>query len=87
MALGFFSRLKEGLARSTQTLTAGISAAFRKRKLDDAALEELEEVLISADLGTEVARRVITQFRRSRDRKSTRLNSSHEFVSRMPSSA
>ena len=68
MALGFFSRLKEGLTRSTQKLTEGISitAVFKKRRLDDEALEELEEVLISADLGTEVARRVIASFRRSR---------------------
>ncbi len=66
MALGFFSRLKEGLTRSTQKLTEGITAVFKKRRLDDAALEELEDVLISADLGTEVARRVIASFRRSR---------------------
>jgi fused signal recognition particle receptor len=69
MALGFFSRLKEGLTRSTQKLTeglTGITAVFKKRRLDDAALEELEDVLIGADLGTEVARRVIESFRRSR---------------------
>ena len=66
MALGFFSRLKEGLTRSTQKLTEVITAVFRKRKLDDAALEELEELLISADLGTGVAQRVVANFRRTR---------------------
>jgi fused signal recognition particle receptor len=66
MALGFFSHLKEGLARSTQKLTEGITAVFKNRRLDDAALEELEEILIAADLGTEVARRVIANFRRTR---------------------
>jgi fused signal recognition particle receptor len=67
MALGgFFSRLKEGLSRSTQKLAGGITAVFRKRRLDEEALEELEELLISADLGTEVARRVIAAFRRTR---------------------
>src|SRR4051794_17726885 len=69
MALGFFSRLKEGLTRSTQKLTDGLSsftAVLRKRRLDDAALEELEDVLIAADLGTDVARRVIGNFRRTR---------------------
>ena len=66
MALGFFSRLKDGLSRSTQKLSGGITAVFRKRRLDDEALEELEELLISADLGTEVARRVIAAFRRTR---------------------
>jgi len=67
MALGgFFSRLKEGLSRSTQKLSGGITTIVRKRRLDDEALEELEELLISADLGTEVARRVIQEFRRTR---------------------
>jgi fused signal recognition particle receptor len=67
MALGgFFSRLKEGLSRSTQKLSGGISAVFTKRRLDDEALEELEELLIGADLGTDAARRVIAAFRRSR---------------------
>ncbi|HEY0424477.1 MAG TPA: signal recognition particle receptor subunit alpha, partial [Rhodopila sp.] len=67
MALGgFFTRLKEGLSRSTQKLSGGITAVFKKRRLDDEALEELEELLISADLGTGAARKVIAAFRRSR---------------------
>jgi fused signal recognition particle receptor len=67
MALGgFFSRLKQGLSRSTQKITGSISATFTKRRLDDAALEELEDVLISADLGTAVAARIIAAFRRTR---------------------
>jgi fused signal recognition particle receptor len=63
---GFFARLKEGLSRSTQKLTTGITGTFTKRKLDDEALEELEELLITADLGPAVARRIIAAFRRSR---------------------
>jgi fused signal recognition particle receptor len=67
MALGgFFSRLKEGLSRSTQKLSGGITAIVLKRRLDEQVLEELEELLISADLGTEVASRVIQEFRRTR---------------------
>jgi fused signal recognition particle receptor len=67
MALsGFFSRLKEGLSRSTQKLSSSITAVFTKRKLDDAALDELEELLIAADLGPNAAGRVIESFRRTR---------------------
>ncbi|MBS0561651.1 MAG: signal recognition particle-docking protein FtsY [Proteobacteria bacterium] len=67
MALGaFFSRLKQGLSRSTQKLTEGITAVFKKRRLDDEALDELEELLIGADLGPAVAARVIAEFRRTR---------------------
>jgi fused signal recognition particle receptor len=67
MALGsFLSRLKQGLSRSTQKLTESIGAVFTRRKLDDAALEDLEDLLIGADLGTAVAARVIAEFRRTR---------------------
>ena len=67
MALGgFFSRLKEGLSRSTQKISESITAVFKKRRLDDEALEELEDLLIAADLGTAAASRVIAAFRRSR---------------------
>jgi fused signal recognition particle receptor len=67
MALsGFFSRLKEGLSRSTQKLSTSITAVLTKRKLDDAALDELEELLIAADLGPGAAGRVIDAFRRTR---------------------
>jgi fused signal recognition particle receptor len=66
MALGFFSRLKEGLSRSTQKLSEGLGVALTHRKLDDEALNDLEDALIAADLGTEVARRVIKSFRTSR---------------------
>ena len=66
MALGFFNRLKEGLTRSTQKLTTGIAAVLTKRRLDDAALDELEEGLIAADLGPAAAAQIIAAFRRSR---------------------
>ena len=63
---GFFSRLKSGLSRSAAKLTGGIVATFTKRKLDDEALEELEEQLIAADLGPAVAAQIIKQFRATR---------------------
>lgn len=52
---GWFARLKAGLSRTSDRLTTGISGIFNKRRLDEAALEELEEVLIAADLGPATA--------------------------------
>ena len=66
MALGFFSRLKQGLSRSTQKFTESIGAVLTRKRLDDEALAELETALIAADLGTEVAARIIANFRDSR---------------------
>lgn len=62
----WFARLGAGLSRSTTRLTEGISAIFTKRRLDDAALEDLEEVLIAADLGPELAARIVQNFRREK---------------------
>ncbi len=63
---GWFSRLKAGLSRSTARLTGAITTVFRKRRLDEEALEELEETLITADLGVAASRRIVEGFRRTR---------------------
>lgn len=56
------TRLKEGLSRTSSQLSEGITGIFSKRKLDDEALEELEELLIRADLGAKVASRIVADF-------------------------
>jgi fused signal recognition particle receptor len=63
---GWFARLKAGLTRSSSKLGDGISGIFTKRKLDDAALEELEELLISADLGVATAARLAANLAKTR---------------------
>ncbi|MBR0669861.1 signal recognition particle-docking protein FtsY [Roseomonas soli] len=63
---GWFSRLKAGLARSTAKLTDSVTTLFRKRRLDEEALEELEETLIAADLGVAASRRIVEGFRKTR---------------------
>jgi fused signal recognition particle receptor len=54
----WFQRLREGLSRSSRELTDSISGVFTKRKLDDDTLQDLEDVLIRADLGMETAIRI-----------------------------
>lgn len=51
----WFSRLKDGLKRSSSALSGGITDIFTKSKLDADTLEELEDLLISADLGVTTA--------------------------------
>jgi fused signal recognition particle receptor len=63
---GFFSRLTSGLRRSSEKLTEGVSAVFTKRKLDAAAIEELEDLLIAADLGPAAAMRVTDRLAKDR---------------------
>ncbi|HYB11346.1 MAG TPA: signal recognition particle-docking protein FtsY [Alphaproteobacteria bacterium] len=52
---GWLGRLKAGLARTSSKLGDGIAGIFSKRKLDASTLEELEELLIAADLGPAMA--------------------------------
>jgi len=47
-------------------LLGGISDVFTKRKLDDAALEDLEEILITADLGAPAAAKLTANLARTR---------------------
>ena len=55
---GWLGRLRDGLSKSSRSLSTGITDIFTKRKLDSATLEELEDVLIGADLGVDMADRV-----------------------------
>jgi fused signal recognition particle receptor len=63
---GWFSRLRTGLAKSSTRLTEGINAIFTRRRLDDAALDELEDLLIASDMGVGVAGEVVAALRRTR---------------------
>lgn len=62
----WFSRLTTGLKRSSDNLTTSITSVFTKRKLDAATLDELEDVLIQADLGLETATAITDTLRRDR---------------------
>jgi fused signal recognition particle receptor len=51
---GFFKRLKIGLSKTREILTTDINDLFTgKRKIDDELLEELEELLITSDIGVQ----------------------------------
>jgi len=63
---GLFARLKAGLSRSAGALTQGITNLLTKRRLDDAALDELEEILLTADLGPPMAAHVVGRLRREK---------------------
>ncbi len=55
---GWLQRLRLGLSRSSTTIARGVTDIFTKRKLDAASLDDLEDVLIQADLGLAAASRI-----------------------------
>jgi fused signal recognition particle receptor len=62
----WLERLTGGLKRSSDQLTAGITSIFTQKKLDQAMLDDLEDTLIRADFGLDMASRVIEALRRDR---------------------
>jgi fused signal recognition particle receptor len=53
---GFFNRLKKGLSKTHKVLSTDINELFSgNRKIDDGLLEELEELLITSDIGVRTA--------------------------------
>ena len=63
---GLLGRLRQGLSKTSTSLSEGIGGIFTKRKLDDDMLEELEEVLIMADMGAGVAAQLVSNFSKGR---------------------
>jgi fused signal recognition particle receptor len=51
----WFQRLSSGLKRSSDQLSNNIASVFTKKKLDQATLDDLEDILIQADLGIDTA--------------------------------
>ncbi len=65
----WFSRLRSGLSQSSSNLTEGITSVFTKRKLDEDALQHLEDILVQADLGVETAMNITDALAASRMNK------------------
>ncbi|HEC90637.1 MAG TPA: signal recognition particle-docking protein FtsY [Alphaproteobacteria bacterium] len=56
---GWMARLKRGLSKSSSKIGDGISGLLSRRKLDAGAISELEDILITADLGATMAARLV----------------------------
>jgi len=77
-------RLKSGLGLSRAKLAGALTGVFVRRKLDDAALEELEDALIAGDVGVDAAAHLIadlkTRWRRAGDNADPRSELADAFV-------
>ncbi|MFY9836041.1 MAG: signal recognition particle-docking protein FtsY [Xanthobacteraceae bacterium] len=62
----WWRRLATGLKRSSSALGGAIAHVVAKRQLDEATVDEIEDELIRADLGSETAGRIATELRYGR---------------------
>ncbi len=67
--LGFFARLRQGLAKTSANLGNGLASLFLGKKIDDELYEELETQLLLADVGIETSQKLIRQLTEHADRK------------------
>jgi len=67
---GLFSRLKDGLSRTRQSLTGGVAdLVLGSKTIDDALLEEIETMLLVADVGVDATREIIDKLTQQVARK------------------
>ncbi len=70
--MSFWEKLGLGLKKSSAKISSGISDIFTKKKLDNATLEELEELLLTADMGVASSQKIIAEFaKQKQDRNVT----------------
>ncbi len=62
----FFQKLGFGLKKTSNKISTGISDIFTKKKVDSQTLDELEELLITSDIGVKAASKIINAFGKRR---------------------
>ena len=68
--IGFFFRLKKGLDKTRARLSGGLQDIFLGAKtLDDKLLEEIETILLSADVGVRVTQEILDELAKKMNRK------------------
>lgn len=77
---GWWSRLRQGLKRSSDRLGDGLKTIFVSRKLDQRTLDELEELLIISDLGPETAARLTGELAKQRLNQDVTLEEVKTFL-------
>jgi fused signal recognition particle receptor len=64
---GYFKRLRKRLSKTRESLSSGFDRAFAgKKKIDDAVLEELEELLITSDIGVQTTMEIMARLAKAK---------------------
>ena len=66
MVFGWFKKLTSGLSKSSEKISDGIKKVIKGKKIDETTLEDLEELLISSDLGASFSSSIIEDLRKSK---------------------
>ena len=66
MVVGWFKKLKTSLSKSSDKISGGIKKILKSKKIDESTLQELEELMISSDLGVESSSKIIQELKKSK---------------------
>ena len=66
MVFSWFKNLKKGLTKSSNKIGDGIKTILKSKKIDDSTLNELEELLITSDIGISFSAEIIEKIRKSK---------------------
>lgn len=80
--VSWWHRLKSGLSRSNQKINTGLRTLFVKRRLDAAALEELEELLITSDIGVSTSAKIVAELAQEKFEKDITSEEIRDFLCR-----
>ncbi len=61
--MGFFSKIKEGLKKTRDSLKSAFDSLFKLKNFNDSFYDELEDILISADIGIQVSDEIINELK------------------------
>ena len=67
--LGWINALKNGLKKSSDKLSQGVVSIFTQKKINQETLDELEELLITSDMGVKTSAKIIKAFGSQRQDK------------------
>jgi fused signal recognition particle receptor len=67
--MSWLQKLKNGLSKTSSKLTEGVTQIFTHKKLDQETLDELEELLISSDLGIETSVKIVSELAKDKFNK------------------
>lgn len=62
--MSWFGKLKDALSKTSSNISSGIDDILHKKKLDESNIDELEEILITSDLGVDTATEVVENIRK-----------------------
>ena len=80
VAVGFLDRLKSGLSKTRQSLSQRFDSILSgSRKIDDDVLEEIEEVLITSDIGVPTTMELMQRI----EKKADKISNADEFKSQL----